>query len=95
LEINWINLEFQINTTEFTMKLIQGKTTEPLVLSANENAIARAIKRMDFYYPGNYELKTTVEPEIMMTYLKIMLEESVNEYENSIYTPEQVAYATL
>jgi LytS/YehU family sensor histidine kinase len=95
LEVNWINLEFQIDTIEFTMKLIQGKTAEPLVLSANENAIARAIKRMDFYYPGNYELKTTVEPEIMMTYLKIVLEESVNEYKNSIYIPEQVGYATL
>jgi hypothetical protein len=95
LEVNWINLEFQIETNEFTMKLIQGKTTEPLVPSSTENAIARAIKRMDFYYPGNYELKTTVEPEIMMTSLKIVLEESVNEYKNSIYIPEQVAYATL
>jgi hypothetical protein len=95
LERNWINLEFQIETTGFTMKLIHGKTTEPLVLSANENAIARAMKRLDFFYPGNYELKTTVEPEIMMTSLKIMVEESVNENENSIYTPEQMTYVTV
>jgi len=95
LERNWINLEFQIETTGLTMKLIHGKTTEPLVLSANENAIARAMKRLDFFYPGNYELKTTVEPEIMMTSLKIMLEESVNENENSIYTPEQMTYVTV
>jgi sensor histidine kinase YesM len=95
LERNWINLEFQIEATGFTMKLIHGKTSEPLVLSANENAIARARKRLDYFYPGNYELKTTIEPEIMMTYLRIMLEESVNENKNSIYTPEQMDYATV
>jgi len=79
LERNWINLEFQIEPAEFTMKLIHGKTTEPLVLSANKNMIAKAIKRLDFFYPGSYELKTTVEPEIMMTYLRIVLDESMNE----------------
>jgi len=92
LERNWINLEFQFEPTEFTMKLIHGKTTEPLVLSANENVIAKAMKRLDFFYPGNYELKTTVEPEIMMTYLKIVLEAPMNE--KNIYTPE-VTYATV
>jgi hypothetical protein len=95
LERTWINLEFQIETTGFTMKLIHGKTTEPLVLAANENAIVKAMKRLDFFYPGNYELKTTVEPEIMMTYLRIVLEESVNENENGIYTPEQMTYAAI
>jgi Histidine kinase len=95
LERNWINLEFQIEPAEFTMKLIHGKAAEPSVADANENGIARARKRLDFFYPGNYELKTTVEPEIMMTYLRIVLEESVNEDENSIYTPEQMTYATV
>ena len=95
LERNWINLEFQIGTTEFAMKLIHGKTAEPLVLSSNENAIANTIKRLDFYYPGNYELKTTVEPEIMMTYLRVVLEESMNENENKDYIPEQMSYATV
>jgi two-component system LytT family sensor kinase len=95
LEANWINLEFQIETNEVTMRLIHGKAAEPLVQSTDENAIAKAMKRLDFFYPGNYELKTTVEPEIMMTYLRIVLDESVNENENSIYTPEQMAYATV
>ena len=101
LKTTWINLELQIETNEITMKLIHGKTTEPLVLSENKNAMAKAIKRLDFYYPGNYELKTTVEPEIMMTYLRIVLEESVDENarpatggENNIYSPEQMTYAT-
>jgi sensor histidine kinase YesM len=95
LERNWINLEFQFGTTEFTMRLIHGKTTEPLILSANENVIAKAMKRLDFFYPENYELKTTIEPEIMMTCLKIVLNESTNENENNIDTPEQMTYATV
>jgi len=95
LERNWINLEFQIETNEITMKLIHGKTTELLVLPANENSIAKAIKRLDFFYPGNYELKTTVEPEIMMTNLRIVLEESMIENENSIVIPEQITYAAV
>ena len=95
LERNWINMELQIETNEITMKLIHGKTAELSILSESENVIANAMKRLEFYYPGNHELKTTVEPEIMMTYLRIMLEESVNENENSIYTSEQMAYATI
>jgi len=95
LERNWVNLEFQIEPGQFTMKLIHGKTADPLVSSANENAIARAMKRLNYIYPGNHELKTTVEPEIMMTYLRIVLEESVNENENSNHTPEQMTYATV
>ena len=95
LERNWINLEFKIEADEFTMKIIHGKTNEPLVLSANQDAIAKARKRLEFFYLGNYELKTTVEPEIMMTYLKIILEESVNEDQNFIYTPEHMNYAAV
>jgi len=95
LERNWINLEFRVEAAEFTMKLIHGKTNDPSVAPANENGIARARKRLDFYYPGNYELKTTVEPEIMMTYLRIVLNEPGNEDENSIYTPEQMTYAAV
>ena len=94
LETNWIILEFQIEDNEITMKLIHGKTDEPAGLPANENTIAKAMKRLDFYYPGNYELKTTIEPEIMMTYLRIVLAESVHENQNNIYTPEQLIYAT-
>jgi LytS/YehU family sensor histidine kinase len=94
LERNWINLELRIETTEFTMKLIHGKTSEPSVTS-NQNGIDKARKRLDFYYPGNYELKTTVEPEIMMTYLSIVLDESENKNENSIDAPEQMTYAAV
>jgi LytS/YehU family sensor histidine kinase len=102
LETNWINVEFQTEATEVTMKLIHGKNSEHSISPANENAVAKAVKRLDFFYPGNYELKTTIEPEIMMTSLRIVLDESINENarpaaggENSNYTPEQMTYATV
>jgi hypothetical protein len=94
LETNWLNLEFQIETGELTMKLIHGKTSDDLPASANESMIGKVTKRLDFFYPGSYELKTTIEPEMMMTHLKIKLEESKNENGNNIYDPEQIDYAT-
>jgi len=95
LETNWMNLEFQIDSSEFTMKLISGKSSETVFESANENAIAKAIKRLNYFYPDRYELKTTVEPDIMMTYLKIELNGSANSDINNIHNTEQMAYATV
>jgi LytS/YehU family sensor histidine kinase len=92
LENTWINLEFNIENAECTMKLIHGKTVEAAV---SGSIMDKAIRRLDFFYPGKYELKTTVEPEMMMTHLKILLEESANENQNTIYVPEQLAYATI
>lgn len=94
LEANWINLEFQIEADEITMKLIHGKSAESPDPFPREDSIAKVIKRLDFYYPGNYELKTTIEPEMMMTYLRILLEESRDENKSNIYDPEQLTYAT-
>jgi LytS/YehU family sensor histidine kinase len=95
LEKTWINLEFHVRNTEFTMKLIHGKTAEPAASPLNDETMAKAIKRLDFFYHGRYELKTTVEPEIMMTSLKIELDESMNENEDIIYTPQQTTYVAV
>ena len=95
LERTWINLEFQIETTEITMKLIHGKTSEPLTIPDNENGIAKAIKRLEFIYPGNYELKTTIEPEIMMTYLRIVPDGAINKNQNSSYISGEMTYAAV
>jgi hypothetical protein len=102
MERNWINLEFQVDPSELTMKLIHGKTSEPSVRSVNENGIVKARKHLDFFYPGNYELKTTVEPEMMMTYLRIVLDDSVDDNaplldseENGIYSPQRMTYAIV
>ncbi len=94
-ERNWINLEFLVEFNEITMKLIHGKNAEPAHASGYGSTIDRAIKWLDFYYPDRYELKTTVEPEMMMTFLKIELDESVDEHESNIYDPEQIVYATV
>jgi Histidine kinase len=91
LENTWLNLEFSIDHDEFTFKLIHGKTMET---EGPGNIMNNTRKRLDFFYPGKYELKTTVEPEIMMTFLKIVLEESKHENQNTIYVSEQVVYAT-
>lgn len=94
LEANWINLEFQIEANEITMKLIHGKAADSPDPFVNEDSVSKIIKRLDFYYTGTYELKTTIEPEMMMTYVKILLEESSDENKNNIYDPEQLMYAT-
>jgi len=94
-ERNWINLEVLVEFNEITMKMIHGKNTEPAHPSVNGSTIDRAVKWLDFYYPNRYQLKTTIEPEMMMTFLKIELDESVDEPENNIYDPEQMVYATV
>ena len=95
LETNWLNLEFQIEATELTMKVIHGKTIDTIDEATNANALADTIKRLDFFYPDNYALKTTIEPEIMMISLHIVLGGSANEIQNDIYHSEQIAYATV
>jgi len=95
LERNWINLEFQIEENEFSMKLIHGITRDSTVESPNEDAIGKARKRLEFFYPGSYELKATAEEEIMMTYLSIVQEQPVNENGKTIYTSEQLIYDTV
>jgi len=89
LEKNWINLEFQFQNNEFTMKLIHGKTIDGESTSPNDEALSKTIRRLDYFYSDNYELKTTVEPEIMMTSLKIKLNQGV-ENENTIYTDQLI-----
>ena len=90
LEKNWINLEFQIQNDEFTMKLIHGKTIDDESTTPHDETLFKTIRRLDYFYSGNYELKTTVEPEIMMTSLKIRLNKGV-EKEKIIY-PEELLY---
>ncbi|TMI86007.1 MAG: hypothetical protein E6H10_01240 [Bacteroidetes bacterium] len=67
LETNWINLQFEAKDTVFTMKVIHGKSADSVVVAENRNAIANVTKRLDFFYHDRYRLKTTVEPEIMIS----------------------------
>ena len=94
LETAWMNLEFQIARRELVMKVIHGKTNEPLSEASNENAITGIRKRLDFFYPGKYELKTTIAPEVIMINLKISLEDVSDTITNNAHKQEQFAYVT-
>ena len=87
LETYWLNIEFFADPLVLTMKIICGKSLE-LPVSTAEDHLDKTIKRLNFFYAGNYELKTTVEPEMMMTFLKINLAPPVVENENGIYATE-------
>jgi hypothetical protein len=95
LERSWINLELRIENNEFAMKLIVGKPDEAMALQADGNGLAKVQKRLEILYPGRYELKTIIEPEIMMTHLKILLEGSIEDWQNSTNTNDPKSYATV
>ncbi|MBN8854276.1 MAG: hypothetical protein BGO55_07765 [Sphingobacteriales bacterium 50-39] len=68
-EINWINIKMLIEDDTLDMKLIHGKSHE-----LEERSVETlAIKQLDYFYPGKYELKDTIEPDMMMTHLKLIL----------------------
>lgn len=69
----WINLDIRVEDEWLHLKLIHGKTEEKKLPHRQETARANVQKRLALLYPGAYELKTTVEPEIMMTALKLSL----------------------
>lgn len=73
LEKCWINIEFRVERQDLIMKLINGKASEFIPLSENGNGLINAKKRLQTLYAGKYELRTNMEPEMMITYLKINL----------------------
>jgi len=89
LERAWINLELQIENMQLTMRLIHGKTME----LETGPSLEKALKRLEFFYAGNYELKTTVEPEIMMTHLRVSLHENGQQSQPNRYTKKESLYA--
>jgi hypothetical protein len=56
----------------------------------NDNTI---IRWLDFFYEDAYELKTTDEPDIMMTSLNIRLEHPSNQKHERLF-PKHLTYAT-
>jgi len=93
VETNWINVEFQVEANELTMKVIHGKSIESLPINEEQMPVTKTKKRLDFFYPDRYELKTTAEPEMMMIYLKVDLGETANQKKTNTYL-EQMDYAT-
>jgi LytS/YehU family sensor histidine kinase len=95
LETCWINLELRIENNELTMKLINGKSVASVPASINGHGLTNVQKRLEIMYPGNYEVKTNIEPEIVMTWLKISLQESLMKEVNRSDHPQQKTYATI
>ena len=92
LETNWVNLEFHVQHTEFTMKLIYGKSSESTSVGSVDGVIANATRRLEFFYPNRYQLKTTIEPEMMMISLTIAQIDTITKNEKLVYT-EDLEYA--
>lgn len=70
----WVNLDIRVEDEWLILKLIHGKADSQALPPRHETAMANVQKRLALLYPGAYELKTTVEPEIMMTALRLSLE---------------------
>jgi hypothetical protein len=69
----WINLELRVEDEWLLLKLIHGKAAGKELPARHGEALANVQKRLALIYPGAYELKTTADPEIMMTSLKLSL----------------------
>jgi sensor histidine kinase YesM len=94
MEKMWINLRFIIHESELTMKLFNGKTEEPSLHTSDISTLAKAKKQLDFFYPDAYELKTTIEPEILITTLKVSLKETM-EFSNNIHLLKKELYVAI
>ena len=92
MERSWLNLEFQVENNYLTMKLIHGKTQN---LSATDNILEKIMKRLNHYYQGQFEIRSTVEPEIMLTTLKIWLGNPIDEIKFTDTLIKQPVYASL
>ena len=73
LEKCWINIEVRVENKNLTMKLINSKGSEITPLSQNGNGLIKVKKRLELLYESNYELKTNIEADMMITYVKINL----------------------
>jgi len=74
----WINLDIRMEGKQFSMKLTNGvsdKMDEQSLIPAN--GLANVQKRLTLLYPGNHELKMTMEQEMYIVLLDIKLDDSM------------------
>jgi len=75
-EKGWINVDIRIEAAELTMKIVNGKPEDKTVpASPLENGLANVHKRLDFLYNGRSEIRMNIDPDMMITILKIRLED--------------------
>lgn len=95
LEKSWINLELRIENNSLAMKLIVGKPDEAMPIDVEGEDLANVLKRLEILYPGRYEFRKIIEAEMMMTYLKIQLDESRANGKNILHPNDAKSYATI
>lgn len=93
LEKCWLNVELRVELQNLTMKLINGKDSEIAPHSANGNGLINVKKRLEMLYAGKYELKTNIEPDMMITYLKINLPKPSRHEMETMLTQTVYKYA--
>jgi Histidine kinase len=76
----WISIEFTIEHSHFSLKLINGL---PGKLIYNESTLENVKKRLQLLYPQKHEMKINTDKEMLMVYLKLELEETAQQ-ENSV-----------
>ncbi len=76
LEQPWISLQINLNGQQMQMKLLNGKSTQPII-SKNGSGIGihNVEKRLALLYPGKHELTITNEEDVFIVNLKIELEQ--------------------
>jgi hypothetical protein len=72
----WISVELTIEENYFSMKLINGL---PGNMIYNESPLENVKKRLQLLYPGRHEIKINAEKEMLMTFLKLNLEETFHK----------------
>jgi hypothetical protein len=90
-ERNWINVQFEVEGNDLTMKLIHGTNNQDC---PDAMVMSKARERLAYYYTGQHELKCTEESEIMMTLLKIRLNETPGNKKH-LFNTEAMSYAAL
>ncbi|HEU5164504.1 MAG TPA: histidine kinase [Chitinophagaceae bacterium] len=86
----WINMDIKIEGNHFTMKLTNGipeQAGDQSLMPAN--GLANVQKRLTLLYPGNHELKMTMEQEMYIVLLSIRLDDSMITVDEEI-NPETI-----
>lgn len=72
----WINMDIHTEGNNFSMKLTNGVADEFRVQAYSFAGLANVQKRLTLLYPGRYDLKISLEQEMLIVLLNIQLSDS-------------------
>lgn len=73
---HWVNLDISMEGDHLYMKLANGMSEENDSQQFLPVNLSNVQKRLELLYPGQHELKISVEPEMLVVLLKIRLEDA-------------------